>query len=74
MKQFKPTNLPKKFKIKYKHSFDWNFIIRNNHNLPFIIRTFSKLHYLGSHSFHQHKWHKIEQQFLKHYQRSSEQF
>ena len=64
MRQFRPTFACLKYKLKYKHTFDWNFVVRQD--IPNIMdKIFGKLHYLGSHSYVTEKWYKHESKFLK---------
>ena len=63
MRQFKPTIACPKFKLKYKGTFDWKWIVRQD--IPNIMdRIMADLHYLGSHSYVTDKWHKVERNFF----------
>jgi hypothetical protein len=75
MKQFSPSYVSKLYKFrcrlrKYKEGWQsYNLYERRTRNIPIMFRIFSKLHYLGSHSYVQNKWYRIERNFIKRHRR-----
>lgn len=69
MKQFRPVFFTKRYRVrcrlKYRSWESFKFNERLSSKQPIMLRIFSKLHFLGSHSYVQSKWYNTEQRFLR---------
>ena len=72
-KQFSPLFYTKRYRIKSRLKYkDWDsfkFRPRLSSKIPIMMRIWSKLHFLGSHSYMGKKWRGVEQKFYRAHQR-----